>query len=97
MLQDFILILLFKELQIFILVFGNTVDSANKVERNSYPKYFLPRVNITKNNILTDDWNFYDQPTNEQIKTYDDIRQIATGQGDDYNIYIINVLKTIIN
>ena len=28
--------------------------------------------------------NFYDQPINEQIKKYDDIRRIATGQGDDY-------------
>ena len=86
MLQHFILMLLFKELQIFILAFGNTVDSANKVERNSYTKYFLPRVNITKYNVLTDGWNFYDQPNNEQIKTYDDIRKIPTGQGDEYNI-----------
>ena len=28
--------------------------------------------------------NSYDQPINEQIKRYDDIRRIATGQGDDY-------------
>ena len=78
--------LLFKELQIFILAFGNTVDSANKVERNSYRKYFLPRVNVTKYNVLTNGWNSYDQPNNEQIKTYDDIRKIPTGQGDEYNI-----------
>ena len=28
--------------------------------------------------------NFYDQPINDTIKQYDKIREIATGQGDDY-------------
>ena len=28
--------------------------------------------------------NFYDQPINDSIKWYDEIRKISTGQGDDY-------------
>ena len=28
--------------------------------------------------------NFFDQPINEDIKTYENIRKIATAQGDDY-------------
>ena len=28
--------------------------------------------------------NFFDQPTNSMTKTYENIRKIATGQGDDY-------------
>ena len=28
--------------------------------------------------------NFYDQPINDQIKQYDEIRETATGQGEDY-------------
>ena len=28
--------------------------------------------------------NFFDQPIKNDIKPYDDIRKIATGQGDDY-------------
>ena len=28
--------------------------------------------------------NFYDQPINDSIKQYDEIRKISTGQGDDY-------------
>ena len=27
---------------------------------------------------------FYDQPINDSIKQYDEIRKISTGQGDDY-------------
>ena len=39
-----------------------------KVERNSYRKYFLPRVNIASHSALIDGRNFYDQPINDQIK-----------------------------
>ena len=28
--------------------------------------------------------NFFDQPINNDFKTYENIREIATGQGDDY-------------
>ena len=28
--------------------------------------------------------NFFDQPINSDLKTYENIRKIATGQGDDY-------------
>ena len=33
---------------------------------------------------MTDGKNFFDQPINSDIKTYKNIRQIATGQGYDY-------------
>ena len=70
--------------KLFVLIFYNTENGAKKVERNSHTKYFLPRVNITNYNVLTDERNFYDQPINDIIKQYDKIRIIATGQGDDY-------------
>ena len=34
--------------------------------------------------MLINGRNFYDQPINNQIKKYDEIRKIATGKGDDY-------------
>ena len=33
---------------------------------------------------MIDGKNFFDQPINNNLKTYDNIRKIATGQGDDY-------------
>ena len=60
------------------------LKTANRFQRNSYRMYFLPRVNIANYNVLIDDRNFYDHPINYQIKKYDEIRKIATGQGDDY-------------
>ena len=34
--------------------------------------------------VMIDDKNVFDQPINQNFKTYENIRKIATGQGDDY-------------
>ena len=39
---------------------------------------------MTDYNVLIGGINFYDQPINDQIRKYDEIRKNATGQGDDY-------------
>ena len=33
---------------------------------------------------MTDGRNFFDQNVKNNLRTYDDIQKIATGQGDDY-------------
>ena len=68
----------------FTFALNNTDGDNKKVTKNGARKYFLPRVNITNYNVLIDGRNFYDQPINDIIKQYDEIRKIATGQGDDY-------------
>ena len=79
--------------RLFVLAFNNTAvnvpnnpinNTNNRDLRNSHTKYFLLRVNITNCNVLIDDRNFYDQPINDLVKQYDEIRMSATGQGDDY-------------
>ena len=67
----------------FVLAYNNK-EGDNKVSVDSYKKYFLPRVKIENYNIEIDGRNFYDQPINDSIKQYDEIRKISTGQGDDY-------------
>ena len=44
----------------------------------------LPRIKIKNYNIEIDGRNFYDQPTDDIIKQYDEVRKVSTGQGDDY-------------
>ena len=61
----------------------------NRVTVDSYRRYFLPRVEIKNYNIEIDKRNLYDQSvnnqeTNDQIKQYDQLRKVSTGQGDDY-------------
>ena len=79
--------------RLFVLDFNNTTvnvdgnpinNATNRVLRDSHRKYFLPRVNTINYNVLIDGRNFYDQPINDQIKKYDKIRKIVTGQGDNY-------------
>ena len=33
---------------------------------------------------MIDEKNLFDQPVNNNLRKYDNIRKIATGQGDDY-------------
>ena len=35
-------------------------------------------------NVVIDGRNFFDKPIRNDFKTYNNIRKIATGQGDDY-------------
>ena len=66
----------------FVLAYYNT-ESNNQVSIDSSKKYFLPRVKIENYNIDIDGRNFYDQPINDSIKQYNEIRKISTGQGND--------------
>ena len=49
-----------------------------------YRNNFLPRIKIENYKIKIDSRHFYDQPINDSIKQYDEIRKISTGKGDDY-------------
>ena len=66
--------------RLFVLAYVNDATST----ANWYRKYFLPRIKIENFNIEIDNRNFYDQPINDSIKQYVEIRKISTGEGDDY-------------
>ena len=59
-------------------------EGNDQVSIDSAKKYFLARVEIENYDIKIDGENFYDQPINDSVKQYDEIRKISTGQGDDY-------------
>ena len=66
-----------------MLPYNNTAGN-DQVSVDSYKTYFLPRVKVENYNIEIDGRNFYDQPINNSVKQYDEIRKISMGQGDDY-------------
>ena len=41
-------------------------------------------MEIEDYDVMVDGRNFFDQPIKNDLKTYNNIRKIATGQGDDY-------------
>ena len=52
--------------------------------RTAHDSYYLPTVEIKDYNIMINGESFFDQPIKSNKVTYDNIRKIATGQGDDY-------------
>ena len=71
--------------RLFVLGNDNTENGNNRVERNSHQKNFLPRINLTKFNVLVDGRNFYDQPVSDQIRKDDELRKLCTGSSSDYS------------
>ena len=49
-----------------------------------HSRYFIQTEKIKDYNVTIDGRNFLDQPFKYDIKSYENIRKIVTGQGDDY-------------
>ena len=82
--------------RLFVLAFENDA------QRTSNKRYYIPNVEIKDYNVMIDGKNFFDQPVKNNKVTYENIRKIATGQGDDYTtgclldyIYFKNYYKMI--
>ena len=82
--------------RLFVLAFENDEQRTNN-------RYYLPNVEIKYENVMIDGKNFFDQPVKNNEVTYENIRKIATGQGDDYKtgcsldyIYFKNYYKMIV-
>ena len=63
-----------------LLVLAYIIDAGaanNEAGIKTNKKYFLPRGEF-------ENYNFYDQPVNDLMKQYDEVRKVSTGQGDDY-------------
>ena len=63
--------------RLFVLAFEN--DN----HRTIHDRYYLQNVEVKDYNIVINGENFFDQPIKNNKVTYDNIRKIATGQGDD--------------
>ena len=78
-LQDFILMILFKELKDCLFLLLTILMTVKKTLKETViEKKFFSRVNITNYNVLINGRKFYDQPINDQIKKYEEIRKVAT-------------------
>ena len=53
-------------------------DGTNRAIAGSHRRYFVLRVKIGNYNIEIDGRNFYDEPINDVIKQYDEVRKVST-------------------
>ena len=56
----------------------------NNENRTVHRKYYLPILERKDYNVMIDGQNFFHQPIENDLRTYDNIRKIVIGQGD-YN------------
>ena len=64
--------------RLFVLAFEN--DD----QRISNKRYYISNAEIKDYNVVIDGKNFFDQPIKNNTVTYENIRKIAIGQGNDY-------------
>ena len=61
----------------YVLVYINEDNNAKMLN-------YLPKGIIKNYNVIINGENFYDQPIDSDIKWYEEIRKVITGQGEDY-------------
>ena len=68
--------------RLFVLAYDATNNDEAGIKNNK--KYSPPKTEIKNYNVLIDGRNFCDQPINDLMKQYDEVRKTSIGQGDDY-------------
>ena len=52
--------------------------------RNGQRKYYLPRIDLEKYNVIIDGRNFYDNPIESDIEKYRELKKVMIGKAEDY-------------
>ena len=52
--------------------------------RDSRQKYYLPRIDLKKYNVITDGRNFYDNQIETDIEIYRELKKVMIRKGKDY-------------
>ena len=56
----------------------------NQPTRNGRKKYYLPRIDLNKYNVIINGRNFYDNPIEHDIEKYKELKKVMIGKGEDY-------------
>ena len=57
--------------------------AAGQATRNGQRKYYLPRIDLKKYNVIIDGRNFYDNPIESDIEKYRELKKVMIGKGED--------------
>ena len=67
--------------RLFVMAFSR---AANEPDRNSQQKYYLPRIDLNKYNVIIDGRNFYDNIIENNIEKYRELKKVKIGNREDY-------------
>ena len=65
----------------FIMTYSREADQP---DRNSQQKFYLPRIDLKKYNVIIVGRHFYDNPIESDIEKYREIKKVMIGKGEDY-------------
>ena len=65
----------------FVMAYNRANDQPT---RNGKQKYYLPRIDLKKYNVIIDGRNFYDNPIENDIEKYRELKKVMIGKGEDY-------------
>ena len=65
----------------FVLIYSSQDDNAKRIKfrRNFYPKGIIRSYSVINNGK-----KFYEQPIDSDIKRFEEIKKLTTGEGEDY-------------
>ena len=66
---------------LFVMAYNSENDQPT---RNGQRKYYLPRIDLNKYNVIIDGRNFYDNPIESDIEKYRELKKVMIGKGEDY-------------
>ena len=67
--------------RLFVMAY-NRVDG--QPTTNGLQKYYLPRIDLEKYNVIIDGRNFYDNPIESDIEKYRELKKVMIGKREDY-------------
>ena len=68
--------------RLFVMAYGRANN--NQPTRNGRRKYYLPRIDLEKYNVIIDRRNFYDNPIESDIEKYRELKKVMIGKGEGY-------------
>ena len=66
--------------RLFLMAYDGT---ANQPTRDGRRKYYLPRIDLNKYNVIIDGRSFYDNPIENDAEKYRELKKVMIGKGED--------------
>ena len=67
--------------RLFLMAYNRANDEPT---RNGQQKYYLPRIDLKKYNVIIDGRNFSDNPIESDIEKCRELKKVMIGKGEDY-------------
>ena len=68
--------------RLFVMAYSRADN--NQPTKNGQRKFYLPRIDLEKYNVIIDVGNFYDNPIESDIEKYSELKKVMIGKGQDY-------------